>query len=316
MKKNDNGEEYIMIFPLIIIGGGPAGLSAALYAKRLGIEVVILEKGGTGGQLLMTEKVENYPGAGLITGNQLAETMVLQLNQLGIKIEEGVEVESIEIENRIKILKTTKGEWRGKAVIIATGSFPRKLEVPGEKELTGKGVSYCSLCDAPFFKDKDVVVAGGGDSAVGESLYLSQYARKITIIHHREKLSSEWILQKLIKENPKIRILQNSVVKSISGYEKVEGVEIQNLQTGEFFSIKADGLFVFIGSIPQTKFLKGLNLLDSDLTIPTDEKMRTFIPGIFAAGEVRTGSLKQIVTSCSDGAAAAIQAKEYLRLNC
>ncbi len=305
-----------MIFPLIIIGGGPAGLSAALYAKRLGVDLVILEKGVPGGQLLMTEKVENYPGAGLITGNQLADTMVLQLNQLGIKIEERVEVESIEIENRIKILKTTKGEWRGETVIIATGSTPRKLEVPGEKELTGKGVSYCSLCDAPFFKDKDVVVAGGGDSAVGESLYISQYARKITIVHHREKLSSEWILQKLIKGNYKIRILQNSVVKSISGYEKVEGVEIQNLQTGEFFSIKADGLFVFIGSIPQTKFLKGLNLLDADLTIPTDEKMRTFIPGIFAAGEVRSGSLKQIVTSCSDGAAAAIQAKEYLRLNC
>ncbi|MCL5056152.1 MAG: FAD-dependent oxidoreductase [Firmicutes bacterium] len=305
-----------MIFPLIIIGGGPAGLSAALYAKRLGVDLVILEKGVPGGQLLMTEKVENYPGAGLITGNQLADTMVLQLNQLGIKIEERVEVESIEIENRIKILKTTKGEWRGETVIIATGSTPRKLEVPGEKELTGKGVSYCSLCDAPFFKNKDVVVAGGGDSAVGESLYISQYARKITIVHHREKLSSEWILQKLIKGNYKIRILQNSVVKSISGYEKVEGVEIQNLQTGEFFSIKADGLFVFIGSIPQTKFLKGLNLLDADLTIPTDEKMRTFIPGIFAAGEVRSGSLKQIVTSCSDGAAAAIQAKEYLRLNC
>ncbi len=291
-------------------------MSAALYAKRLGVDLVILEKGVPGGQLLMTEKVENYPGAGLITGNQLADTMVLQLNQLGIKIEERVEVESIEIENRIKILKTTKGEWRGETVIIATGSTPRKLEVPGEKELTGKGVSYCSLCDAPFFKDKDVVVAGGGDSAVGESLYISQYARKITIVHHREKLSSEWILQKLIKGNYKIRILQNSVVKSISGYEKVEGVEIQNLQTGEFFSIKADGLFVFIGSIPQTKFLKGLNLLDADLTIPTDEKMRTFIPGIFAAGEVRSGSLKQIVTSCSDGAAAAIQAKEYLRLNC
>ncbi len=291
-------------------------MSAALYAKRLGVDLVILEKGVPGGQLLMTEKVENYPGAGLITGNQLADTMVLQLNQLGIKIEERVEVESIEIENRIKILKTTKGEWRGETVIIATGSTPRKLEVPGEKELTGKGVSYCSLCDAPFFKNKDVVVAGGGDSAVGESLYISQYARKITIVHHREKLSSEWILQKLIKGNYKIRILQNSVVKSISGYEKVEGVEIQNLQTGEFFSIKADGLFVFIGSIPQTKFLKGLNLLDADLTIPTDEKMRTFIPGIFAAGEVRSGSLKQIVTSCSDGAAAAIQAKEYLRLNC
>ncbi len=302
-----------MIFPLIVIGGGPAGLSAALYAKRLGIEVVLLEKGVPGGQLLMTDKIENYPGTGLISGTQLVENMVLQIRQIGIQIVEGVEVEEVEIENQIKILRTSKGDWRGEAVIAAVGSSPRKLGVPGEKEMTGKGVSYCSLCDAPFYKGKEVVVVGGGDSAVGESLYLAQYASKITIVHHREKLNSEWILQQRAKGSSKIKILSNHAVKSVLGNGKVEQIEIQNIQTGEIVLVPASSLFVFIGSVPKTKFLKGLNLLDANGFVIADETTRTLISGIFAAGEVRSGSLKQIVSSCSDGSAAAVWAADYLQ---
>jgi thioredoxin reductase (NADPH) len=302
-----------MIYPLIIVGAGPAGLSASIYASRAGISTIVLEQGKCGGQLLWTEQIENYPGVPKISGKELALAFVRQAKDAGAIIEEGIEVLQITLENRIKHLKTSKGTWSAKALIVATGSSPKTLDVAGEKEFIGKGVSYCALCDAPFFKGKQVVVVGGGDSAVGESLYLAQYTEKIFLLHHKETLKAEWALQKMLKDNKKIEVFFDVEVKRIYGSHKVEFVEIQNKKTGETSNIKTDGIFVFIGSKPQTTFLKEFNILDQDGFVLADETTRTDIPGLFCAGEARHGSLKQIATSVGEGVCAALMAVKYLK---
>lgn len=301
-----------MVLPLVVVGAGPAGLSAALYAERYGIKTVVLERGIPGGQLLLTEIIENYPGAGSLSGEALAKAMADQARSAGAEIREGVEVTWVEVENRAILLKTTQDEWRSQALIVATGSLPRKLEVPGESEFTGKGVSYCALCDGPLYRGQRVVVVGGGDSAAGESLFLSRYADQVVLVHRRESLKAEWMLRSRLEHHGKIQVIPECEVESIGGNGKVEQVRLKNIKTGALSDLPAAAVFVFVGLEPRTDFLNAMPQLKQERLVLTDELTRTRQPGIFAAGEVRLGSMRQIATCVGEGVTAALMAAKFL----
>jgi len=297
---------------VIILGGGPAGLTAGIYTGRNLWRTLIIEKGILGGNAALTEKIDNYPGFPEgITGEELVKRMETQAKKFGSKILES-DVLSLKIDGNWKIVETSQGTFRAPTLIIATGTRPRKLEVPGEEDFIGKGVSYCAVCDGAFFIGKKVAVIGGGDSAVEEAIYLTKFAEEVTIIHRRDTLRAEKITQQRAFSNPKIKFLWSHVVKAIEGEKKVERLVLEDLKTGETKIFPVDGVFIYVGLIPNTELFKDILNLDPNGFIITDEKMHTSMPGIYAAGDVRSKILRQIVTAVADGAIAGMEASKFL----
>jgi thioredoxin reductase (NADPH) len=305
-----------IIYDAIIVGGGPAGLTAGIYLGRARMSTLLIEKALPGGQAILTEIIENYPGFPLgITGPELMQKMEEQAVGFGLKIEYG-EVAEVNIkegkENKVKMVKINNQEYKTLAIILASGAEASKLEVPGEEELRGRGVSYCATCDAPFFKNQKIVVVGGGDTAIEEALYLTKFVREVTIIHRRDRLRATKILQERVFANKKINFTWDSVATKILGKEKVEGVLIQNKKTGEEKEIFCQGVFVFVGNVPNSKFLNEIIKLDKKGYILTDNNMMTSQEGIYACGDVRKKLLRQVVTACGEGATAAFAAQKYI----
>jgi thioredoxin reductase (NADPH) len=297
---------------VIIIGGGVAGLSAALYASRARLKTLMLERGVPGGQLATTEEVENYPGFLHITGPELMAKMEEQAKHFGTEIMMGVEITSMDLTGDIKKIVTPDGVHEGRTVILAMGAEYRPLGVPGEDRLRAKGVSYCATCDAAFFRDRKVAVIGGGSTAVEEGTFLTKFASDVTLIHRRDKLRAEKILQERAFSNPKMGFMWDTVVDSIHGEHSVSSVTLRNIKTGETHDEAVDGVFIFVGMDPNTALVKGQVTMDSGNYILTDDWMATNLPGVYAAGDVRKTVLRQAVTSASDGAIAAVAAEKYL----
>jgi len=298
-------------YDLIIIGGGPAGLTAGMYASRARLNTVLVEKVATGGQILITDWIENYPGFPEgISGPDLSDKMLEQARQFDLKFEYG-EVEKVELEGELKSITIGDKTLTAKTVIIASGASPRSLHV-GEEKFHGKGVSYCATCDAPFFRDKTVVAVGGGDTAVQESLYLTKFAKKVYLVHRRDQLRAAKILQERALSNDKIEMVWDSVVTGMDGLFGVENVTIKNVKTEEETKVAADGCFIWIGILPNTDFLGDALEMDEWKFIKTDSNMATNIPGVFAAGDVRSTPLRQIATAVGDSAIAATMAEHYL----
>ncbi len=311
------GEYEKKLWDVLIIGAGPAGFTAAIYAARFGLETLILSK-DLGGNMALTDLIENYPGFPEgISGSELTARMHEHVKRLGVDIVFD-EVERIDpaecayYEGPCKFTVKTKNgkEYRAKTIIIAVGAAPRKLKVPGEEELTGKGVSYCATCDGPLFKGKKVVVVGGGNTALQEALYLKSIGVDVTLVHRRQKFRADKILQDRFKESG-IPAILDTVVTEIIGKDKVEAVRLKNVKTGEEKEMKVDGVFIFIGYEPKTDFVKHLGITDDYGYIPVDMHMRTKVPGIFAAGDI-TNVFKQIAVAVGQGAIAANSAKEFL----
>lgn len=297
---------------VIILGSGPAGLAAALYAARAELSPLVLTGTEIGGQAATTSIIENYPGfPDGVGGNELAELFTKNAEKFGARFEYDL-VTSVDLSRRPFQLKTYGKEFQAKAVIIATGASPNKLNVPGEKELTGKGVSYCATCDGWFFKDKKVAVVGGGDSALEEGLFLTRYASSVTIIHRRDELRAGALLQKRAMNNPKISFVWDSVVEKVNGTEALTSLQLKNKKSGEVSDFPVDGLFVFIGHNPNTQLFKGVLAMDEKGYLLSDEKMQTSIAGVFAAGEATDSHFRQVITSAGMGAAAAIEATRFL----
>ncbi len=297
---------------LLVLGSGPAGLSAALYAARAELNPVVLAGLQLGGQAALTHTIENYPGfPDGVGGPQLGELFQKQAERFGARVEYET-AESVDLSQRPFQVKTYGKTYLADALVIATGASPNHLNVPGEAELTGRGVSYCATCDGWFFKDKRVVVVGGGDSALEESLFLTRYASEITIIHRRDQLRAGAILQRRAKENPKIQFIWNSVVTEVLGSDAVQGVRIKDVQTGEERIYPTDGLFIFIGHTPNTQIFSGQLDMDERGYIRSNMLMETSVPGVYVAGEVTDSTFRQVVTSAGMGAAAAIRATHFL----
>ncbi|KNF10133.1 thioredoxin reductase TrxB [Gottschalkia purinilytica] len=305
------------IYDVVILGAGPAGLSAGLYAARAKMKTLVIEKEKPGGQIVTTNEVANYPGSvENATGPSLIGRMVSQADEFGAeRIVD--EIKEVNLTDKVKIIKGSKGEYQAKSVIVATGAKPKLLGCPGEKEFTGKGVSYCATCDGDFFTDFDVYVVGGGDSAVEEAIFLTKFARKVTIIHRRDKLKAAKSIQEKAFKNEKIDFIWDTQVKEIKGEGIVESLVLENLKTGEQSEIVANeddgtfGVFVFVGFNPQTDIFEGVIDMENGY-IKTDGSMKTNVPGVFAAGDCRVTPLRQVITAAADGAVAAIQAEKYI----
>lgn len=300
------------MYDVIIVGGGVAGLSAALYASRARLKTLMLERGVPGGQLATTEDVENYPGFLKITGPELTGKMEEQAKHFGTEIRMAVEITALELQGDIKRVITTDGPIEGRTVILAMGAEYRPLGVPGEDRLRGKGVSYCATCDGAFFRDRKVAVVGGGSTAIEEGSFLTKFASDVTVIHRRDTLRAEKILQERAFANPKMDFVWDTVVDEIVGDSGVEGLTLRNLKSGETSSAAVDGVFVFVGMVPNTSLVQGQVATDDGGYIPTDEWMATDLPGVFACGDVRKTVLRQAVTAAADGAIAAVAAEKYL----
>jgi len=305
------------IYDVIIIGAGPAGLSAGLYAGRSRLSTLIIEKEKDGGQIVVTSEVENYPGgADNETGPSLIGRMVKQAEHFGCEKVYDTIID-VDINGEIKTLKGVKASYQSRTVIIATGAHPRPIGCPGEQEFVGRGVSYCATCDAPFFQDVEVYVVGGGDAAVEEAIYLAGFARKVTVIHRREELRAVKSIREKAFAHPKLEFMWNSVVTELRGDGILSSMVVRDTVTGESRVIEADeddgifGVFPFVGFIPHSELFIGKLDMDGPY-IKTDENMSTNIPGVFAAGDVRSKSLRQVVTAAADGAIAATRAEHYL----
>lgn len=297
---------------LIIIGAGPAGLTAGIYAGRAQLEPLILVGKSLGGQAASTNEMENYPGFPEgVGGMALMEQMAAQATRFGAEIAYD-EVTEVNLQVYPFVVKTRDQAYRAKAVIICTGTSPRPLGVPGERQFIGRGVSFCATCDGYFYRDKTVVVVGGGDSAVDEGLYLTRFAKEVIIIHRRDQLRASAILQRRAKANPKIRFVWDTVVDEILGDTGVTGVRVHNVKTGEERIIPADGVFVYIGLVPNTRLFEGQLALDENGYIITDKHQRTNVPGAFAAGDVQDPWYRQTVIAAGTGAVAAIEAERFL----
>ncbi len=297
---------------VLVLGSGPTGYSAALYAARAELQPVVLTGMQLGGQAALTYTIENYPGFPEgVGGAQLGELFQKQAEHFGA-VTEFASANSVDLSQRPFRVDTDSGEYLADVLIVGTGASPNHLEIPGEVELTGRGVSYCATCDGWFFKDKKVVVVGGGDSALEEGLFITRYASSVTIIHRREEFRASPLLQHRAKEHPKMNFILNTVVTEVIGTDKLEALKLQNIKTGEETSYETDGLFIFIGHTPNTQMFKG-HLDMSDLGyIKVNERMETSVPGVFAAGEAADPHFRQVVTSAGMGAAAAIQATRFL----
>ena len=303
-----------MIYDVIIVGGGPSGMSAAIYASRARLKTLLIEKAGCGGQIAITDHLENYPGFEEgINGFDLAMKMEKQARTFGCEISYG-EVSCIETEDGIKkIILSDKKEYFTKTIIIASGANFKKLGVEGEETFIGKGVSYCATCDGPFFRNKEIAVVGGGDSALQEALYLTKFATKVNLIHRRDQFRAAKILQEKVFAEKKINIIFDSVVEKISGNLSVEQLTLKNVKNGISSQLSVNGVFVFVGWLPNTKFLENSNIkLNEAGYIVTDDNMNTSVQGIFACGDVRQKILRQVVTAAGDGAIAAISAQHFI----
>ncbi|GFO97567.1 thioredoxin-disulfide reductase [groundwater metagenome] len=299
-----------MIYDVVIIGGGPAGLTAGIYAKRAMLNAVLLEKMGVGGQIIVTDLVENFPGFQEISGAELARKFEQHAQKFGLETKSMVEVTGIEEMGKTKRVSANEGEFETKTVIITTGTTPKKLGAKGELELTGRGVSYCATCDGFFFKEKTIVVVGGGDSAITEAIFLTRMAKKVIVVHRRDKLRAEKINQEHAFANQKISFVWDSVVEEIAGKQVVEKVMVRNVKTNAVSEIKTDGVFIYVGLIPNTGFADVEK--DEWGFIITNDKKETSVKGIFAAGDCRVTPLRQIVTAVGDGAIAAVSAERYI----
>ena len=298
-------------YGVVIIGGGPAGLAAGLYAARGRHRTVMLEKGVIGGQISLTEMVENYPGVPNVNGFDLAQTMQQQAESHGMETEY-VDVTVIEKAGAKWRVLTGADDFTAKAVIITSGAEYDRLGVPGEERLTGKGVSYCATCDAAFFKEMEVAVVGGGDAAMDEGLFTTRYASKVHVIHRRDELRASRILQDRAFANPKMEFHWNTVVEEVLGDDHVTGVRLRDVVTGETSEMPLSAVFVFIGQHPNTGFLEGLIEMDAGKHVLVDDWMRTSAAGVFAAGDVRQNSARQVASSVGDGVTAAIAADHYI----
>lgn len=300
------------VYDIVIIGGGPAGYTAALYATRAGFSTILIERLSAGGQLALTDTVDNYPGFEEgIDGFTLGMKMQSSAERFGA-ITEYAEVTSLDLNGEIKKVITDSGEFLCRAVIIATGANPRELGLKNEDEFLGRGIHYCAHCDGRFYKDKTVMVVGGGNSAVADALYLSRLAKKVYLVHRRDTLRATKIYNEPLESAENIEFLWDSVIADFIIDERISGAKIKNLKTGEIEDYLADGIFVSIGRKPATDFLKGTVLLDENGYIVADENTKTSIEGVFAVGDVRTKALRQIVTAVSDGAVAVHYAEKYL----
>ena len=294
------------IYDVIIAGAGPAGLTAAVYTSRSNLSTLMLERGIPGGQMANTEDVEH------ILGPDLSNKMFEHAKKFGAEYQYG-DIQEIRDGDEYKTVVASDKEYKARAVIIATGAEYKKLGVPGEEELTGRGVSYCAVCDGAFFKERELVVVGGGDSAVEEGVYLTRFASKVTIVHRRDELRAQKILQQRAFDNDKIEFIWNHTVKEIKGEDgKVQSVILVNTQTGEEQEFNTDGVFVYIGMLPLNDSFKHLNITNDEGYVVTNENMETSVPGIFAAGDIRDKMLRQIVTATGDGSIAAESAQKYI----
>jgi thioredoxin reductase (NADPH) (EC 1.8.1.9) len=300
------------MYDVIIVGAGPAGLTAGIYAARGGLKTIVIESAMPGGQASLTEKIENYPGFPEgIGGYELMNAFYQQALRFNVEfIFE--EVKSLELQGQVKKIITNGNEYQSKTVIIATGSKPRLLGVPGENIFHGRGVSYCATCDGAFFKEKKVIVVGGGDAALDEGLYLTRFAEEIIIIHRRTGFRAAQIIIEKAKINPKIKFELNCVIEEILGVDKVEGVRVRNIITGEIQNLKADGIFIYIGTEPNTKFISNELSVNEQGYINTDVLLQTNVPGVFAAGDIRNKQLRQVATAVGDGALAAFQVEKFI----
>ncbi len=305
------------IYDVIIVGGGPAGLSAGIYTCRGGLKTLLLEKLAPGGQAAITDRIENFPGfAQGISGPDFVLELEKQAKGFGLEIEDG-EITEIAPDSKsqnpeFKIVKTADKEYRAQTVIISVGARPKRLGVGGEDKLIGRGVSYCATCDGPLFKGKDVVVIGGGDTAVGEALFLSRFCREVSVVHRRDKLRATKILQDRALAAKNVKVLWSSIVTDILGEKMVEGVRLKDVKTGQERVLDVAGVFVFVGLKPGTDFLEGLINTDDEGFIITDEDTRTNVKGIFACGDCRKKTLRQIVTACAEGALSGFMAIRFV----
>lgn len=307
------------MYDVIIIGAGPAGLAAGLYAGRSRLKTLIIEKGQDGGQIAITNEIENYPGAQLEgeSGPSLIARMTEQVKKFGAERVSDT-VKSVELTGDVKKVVCNKGEYESKAVIIATGCFPKPIGCKNEAQFVGKGISFCATCDANFYEGFEVYVVGGGDSAVEEAMYLTGFARHVTLIHRRDELRAAKSIQEKAFKNPKLSFMWDTVVDEVGGEDLMEYMIVKNVKTGETKKIEADpedgifGLFGFIGYNANSELFKGVVDMDEAGNILTDENMKTNIPGVYAAGDIRKKSLKQVVTAAADGAIAAMQVEKYI----
>lgn len=299
-------------YDVIVVGSGPAGMTAALYASRANLSVLLLERGVPGGELINTADVENYPGFTNIQGPDLANKMYESAMQFGVDYAYGL-VKNVEVGETKHVIHTDSEAFAAPAIIIATGSVHRNLNVPGEETYAGRGVSYCAVCDGAFFRDKEIKVVGGGDSAVEEGTYLTQFGKRVNIIHRRDELRAQKILQNRAMKNDKVAFTWDTVVTEIQGDgKKVTGVTLQNTKTGEKTVEPADGVFIYVGLLPNSEPFQDLGIMDEEGWIITDENMHTQIPGIFAVGDVRQKKLRQISTAVGDGGIGGQEAYNYI----
>lgn len=306
-------ESIDMVYDVMILGAGPAGLSAALYAGRSGLSVLLIEKGIDGGQIAATSEIENYPGQLLEgeDGKTLVKRMTLQAEQFGAVRAKDTIREAV-LDQEIKELRGDRETYQARNLIIASGAYARPIGCKGEDQLRGSGISYCATCDANFFTGLEVYVAGGGDAAVEEAIYLTRFARKVTIVHRRDQLRAVKSIQDKAFQNPKIAFLWDSVIEEVHGDGILQGIDIRNVKTGEITKIEADpadgmlGLFGFVGNVPNSGLFEGLIDMDERGYIRTDENMQTSLPGVYAAGDIRVKTVRQVVTAASDGAIAAV----------
>ena len=300
-------------YDIIIIGGGPAGLTAGLYASRARLNTLLIERALIGGQIVTTDKVENYPGFEEgISGPELVKRMELQAKKFGLEIISG-RAASVDDKGSSKVVRLEDGnEYACKAIIIASGAEPAKLEVEGEDKYRGRGVSYCATCDGAFFKNLKIAVVGGGDSAIEEALFLTKFASEVYVIHRRNELRATKILQERLFANPKIKVVWDSVVEKIEGDDFIKGILLRNVKTQEKNLLNVEGIFIYVGTIPNTEFLPNSIKLNEKGYIMTDDNMAASAPGIFAAGDIRAKLLKQVSTAVGDGATAAFAAERYI----
>ena len=304
--------DHSKLYDVTIIGGGPAGMTAALYASRARLSTLIIEHGLWGGQMTTTETIDNYPGFPQgVSGEELSRLMEDQAKRFGAETVSQW-VSGVALEGDTKAVKTDGGNYRSRALIVCTGAEYRRLGIPGEAEYIGRGVSFCATCDGAFFKDASIVVVGGGDSALTEALFLTKFVKELTIIHRRDALRATKIYQERAFANPKIKFLWNSVVQEVKGDTIVRSVAVRNVKTGEVTELATEGVFMFVGLLPRTDFMRGTVAMSDGGYIVTNENCETSVKGIFAAGDCREKLLRQVATAVGDGAVAAFAVEKYL----